>query len=112
LVSFIESFNVYAKKNGMDIELHSHTLTPSNSSVLTEDFGSSMEYLLKKKSQKYDLYLYDTMYSRRYYPYFIDLKTYLPKEHMELYNTEISRQTCTYKGKWVGLVSNTYKYLN
>ena len=100
-----KKWNDYAKNNGIDIELEYTFYTLSNSSLLVGDFGTSLEYLLKKESKKYDIFFYDTMYSRRYYPYFIDLKDYLPEEHMALYNTEVPTQICTYNGKWVGLVS-------
>jgi len=100
-------WNDYAKENGIDIELLVTTYSVANSSLNVDNFGMSMEYLLKKETKKYDIFFYDTMYSRRYSPYFLDLKEYLPKEHMKLYSNGIAPQICTYDGKWVGLPINS-----
>ncbi|ORY37872.1 hypothetical protein LY90DRAFT_52773 [Neocallimastix californiae] len=43
------------------------------------------------------------MYSPRYSSYFIDLMDWLPEDHMAMYSSGIASQSCTYKGKWVGL---------
>eukprot|EP00833_Pecoramyces_ruminatium_P005518 jgi/Orpsp1_1/1179550/evm.model.c7180000069828.1 len=47
------------------------------------------------------------MYSPRYSYYLINLKDWLPKEHLELYSSGIASQTCVYKNKWVGLPFTT-----
>jgi len=101
----INIFNDYAKEHNIDISIKIDIYTPLNSTTNTEDFGSEIEYLLKKKKNKYDIILYDTIYSPRYAPYFIDLKDYIPKEHIDLYSSTFANQTCTYQGKWFGLVS-------
>jgi len=101
----IKNFNDYAKNNNIDITINIEIYSPSNSTVNADSFGSEIEYILKKKKNKYDIILYDIMYSPRYAPYFVDLSDYIPKEHIDLYSSTVANQTCTYKGKWVGLVS-------
>ncbi|ORY31687.1 hypothetical protein LY90DRAFT_76374 [Neocallimastix californiae] len=60
---------------------------------------------LLKKSSKYDLYFYDNAYTQTYGPYLLDLKQYLPKEHIDIYNSELLSQSCEYENKLVGLVN-------
>jgi len=62
-----------------------------------------LEHLFKKRSDKYDVILYDNMYSPRYGPYLEDLEKWLPKEHLAMYADGITKQTGFYKNKWVGI---------
>jgi len=100
-----DKFNQYAKKNNLDVELIMTTYTIDNCTILVEDYGSILEHLLKKQSTKYDIIMYDNMYSPRFSPYFEDLRDWLPKEHIEMYASGVASQTCTFGEKWVGLVS-------
>ena len=100
-----EQFNAYAKKINLDIHLNINLQSPSNSVINVDNYASLIEQLEVKQSPKYDLIFYDTMYSRKFSPYFIDLKKYLPEQHLNLYASGIANQTCIYNGKWVGLVS-------
>jgi len=50
------------------------------------------------------LYFYDNMYSPQFGPYFYDLKELLPKEHINMYESELIKQSCYYENKLVGLV--------
>lgn len=101
----IEKFNQYAKENSLDIEVSVVLNSNNNSSMNVDDYGSSIEHLLKKHSKKYDIYFYDNMYSPRYSPYFINLKDYLSRDHLSMYSSGIASQSCVFNGKWVGLVS-------
>ncbi|ORX60797.1 periplasmic binding protein-like II [Piromyces finnis] len=96
-------FNEYAKENNIDIRIDVQLYSPTNSSLNVNDYGTEIEVLMKKKSEKYDLIFYDTMYSPRYAPYFLDLSKHMPKEHIDMYKNTIANKTCTYQGKWVGL---------
>jgi len=51
------------------------------------------------------------MYSTRYSPYFVDLRKWLPQNHIDLYSSGLASQTCKYNDKWVGLVTNNYIYI-
>jgi len=103
--SIVKQFNNFAKENGIDIRVKVDICSQTNSSLFVDDYGSEIEFLMKRKSNKYDIIFYDVMYSPRYAPYFLDLSQYLPKDHMALYSSTVANQTCTYEGKWVGLVS-------
>ncbi|ORX51133.1 periplasmic binding protein-like II [Piromyces finnis] len=59
--------------------------------------------MLKKKEGKYDVIFYDNVYPIRFGPYLVDLRTVLPKEHIDMYSSGIASETCTYNDKWVGL---------
>jgi len=99
-----ERFNEYAKKKNIDIHLNVNLFTPVNTSIVDVDnFASLIEQNERRKSGKYDIIFYDTMYSRRFSPYFIDLKKYLPEEHLKPYYSGVANQTCIYEGKWVGI---------
>jgi len=50
--SITEKFNKYARENNLDIELKTDLYTTENSTSLVNDFGSTIEFLLKKKSTK------------------------------------------------------------
>jgi len=100
----VNDFNNYAKKNNLDVELTITLYCNTNSSLLVGDFGTEIEYLLQKHSDKYDFFFYDNMYSPRFSPYFIDISEYLDEKHMNLYNSSIAKDFCKYENKWVGLV--------
>jgi len=64
-----------------------------------------IETLVKKaKKNKYHFYFYDSTYISNYGPYLLDLSQYLPKDHIDIYNSDILSYTCYYKDKLVGLV--------
>ncbi|ORX79715.1 periplasmic binding protein-like II [Anaeromyces robustus] len=98
---YVEEFNKYAKNNNIDIELKVIIYTPENSSVT--DFGTTIEYLLKRESTKYDIIFYDNVYNAKYSPYFVNLKDFLPKQHIEMYSSGYIPEICKFKDKWVGL---------
>ncbi|OUM58195.1 hypothetical protein PIROE2DRAFT_16604, partial [Piromyces sp. E2] len=101
--SLIKKFNKYSKENNLDIEIELNLYTEVNSTKLVTDYGSTIEYLLKQGSTKYDIFFHDVMYNRRYSSYFIDLSKYLSKEHIEMYAEGITEKACTYENRWVGL---------
>jgi len=90
----------------LDVEIDFDLYTVSNSTLLVNDYGSTIEYLLQKGSTKYDIIFHDIMYNRRYSSYLIDLSKYLSKEHINMYAEGIGKDACTDNGKWVGLVGH------
>jgi hypothetical protein len=96
-------FNKYAEEKNLDIELSILLYTEKNSTLYVNDYGSTIEYLLRRGSTKYDIYFYDNMYSQRYSQYLINLEDYLSKDHIALYSSGIASETCRYNKKWVGL---------
>ena len=103
--SVAEDFNEYANKNDLNVELEVILRTFTNSSDLAHDYRSEMEYLLKKGSNKYDIYFYDITYSTKYHEYLMDITDILPEEHKSWYSSGVAPQTCILDGRWVGLVS-------
>jgi len=94
----------YVKENNLDIRLEMSLFTEQNSTVNKDFYSSTIDSLLSKKSHKYDVFIYDPLFTRRYAPYFIDLNDYIPKEHMDLYDTEETYNSGYYNGQCVGLV--------
>ncbi|KAG4090153.1 periplasmic binding protein-like II [Neocallimastix lanati (nom. inval.)] len=98
----INNFNKYSKENGYDITIKLNLLTPSNSTSNTNDFLSLMESILLKKSDKYDIYFYNNIYTSRFEPHFLNLKEWLPKEHIDKF-TLIDSDSYSYNNKLIGL---------
>jgi len=111
----INDFNNYAKANNIDVELSINLYTPSNSSILVNQYGNAIDFLLSKNSTKYDIIFYDTLYSWRFSPFLTDIKGRIPEDHLNLYSPGIASQTCLINGKWVGLplyVDYSVMYVN
>jgi len=101
----INDFNTrYAKEKNLDIHLNLQLFSAQNSSLNEDFYSSTLSSILNKKSSKYDIFLYDQLNTRTYSPYFIDLKQYLPKEHMNMYTSSNEAvMSGYYDGKWIGL---------
>ena len=81
----------------------------SNSSSLTSDYRSSLEYLLNKESIKYDIYFFENEYSHNYYTHLMELKNYISEDYFSLYsNNEVASKTCIYNGKWFSFVKHFF----
>jgi len=61
-----------------------------------------LESLFQKKSNKYDIYFYDNIYTTRFEPHLLNLKKVIPEELIDLYKPGIASKTCVIKNKWVG----------
>jgi len=73
-------------------------------SYTVNNYQSMIENLLYKKSKKYDLIVFDNIYSKKFESYFLDLKDLLPQEHLDLYSEGIAAQTCIFNNKWVSFL--------
>jgi len=103
--SIKQNFNDYAIKNNLNITLNINLFSSKNSTQNINNFHSSIETLIDKKSDKYDLFTFDPIYIRNLYPYFIDLKEWLPSEYIDWFSLNNIDKICTYENKWIGLVS-------
>ncbi|ORX34620.1 hypothetical protein BCR36DRAFT_43496 [Piromyces finnis] len=104
--------NRYVKENNLDIKLKLNLFTEQNSTIGKDFYSSTIDTLLNKKSHKYDVFIYDPLFTRRYAPYFIDLKKYLPKEIIDSYSSDETINSGYYKDQCVGLpVYVKYKLL-
>eukprot|EP00833_Pecoramyces_ruminatium_P010649 jgi/Orpsp1_1/1184681/evm.model.c7180000090536.1 len=100
---YVDGFNKYAKENNIDIDLKMHLLTAYNFSITLENSNMMYESLLKKKRSKYDIYFYDSSWTQKFCPYFIDLRQYLEEEHINMYNKDIVSKTCLCQNSLIGL---------
>jgi len=98
----IYEFNKYSVHNNLNITLKMNLLTKDNSTFGVTDYESSMEHILSKGSNKYDLFFFDNIYTNKFGPYLLNLDDYITKEHIDMYNNE-TLQTCYYKDKLVAL---------
>ncbi|OUM60635.1 hypothetical protein PIROE2DRAFT_13540, partial [Piromyces sp. E2] len=103
--SIINDFNEYSEENNLNITININVHTNADYTNF-ESFANSVESLLLKKTNKYDIYYYDNAYTVKYGPHLLDLKKHLPKEHIEMYNADVLEKTCVYENKLVGLPFN------
>ncbi|ORX64251.1 periplasmic binding protein-like II [Anaeromyces robustus] len=104
--SLVKEFNSYAEEKNLGIHVTTNLLTYENSTLEVTDYENSIESMLKKKSEKYDIIFYDRIFNYKFGPYLVDLKEYLPESHFKWYEPGIASETCVYDKKWVGLPMN------
>ena len=121
--NFGQEFEKYAEEHNLNITIKAESTTFANPSDSLTHFISIVETSLKKnndknfindkKNKKFDIYIYDNKYTNIYGPYLLNLKDYLPKEYIKMYDSKIVSELCTYKDKVVGLVIlGIYIYIN
>jgi len=79
-------------------------LTLYNSSKEVKDYRSTLDFILRKDYERYDIIFYDLIYSSRFGSNLLDLKNIIPEEIKE-YNPIFINSTGYYKDKLVGLVN-------
>ncbi|ORY54234.1 hypothetical protein LY90DRAFT_507793 [Neocallimastix californiae] len=113
--SMINKFNNYSKENNLNITLQFNYYSRINSTNNVGDDASQLDILFIRHSPKYDIILYDNIYSRRYGSHLLNLKEWLPNDHINLYSDNILSKTSLYKDKLVGLpvaIDSTVLYYN
>lgn len=60
--------------------------------------------MLRKKSNKIDIYFYDSIYTPRLGQYLLDLNEYLSEEYIEIFSNGYNSKAIFYNDKIVGLV--------
>ncbi|OUM58657.1 hypothetical protein PIROE2DRAFT_16014 [Piromyces sp. E2] len=101
--SFLDKFNEYSEENNLNITIKLNLLTSKNDGYAYDNYGTLIEALLKKNKNNYDIYFYESNCLSVYSSYFLDLKKYLSKELIELYDSKILSELCIYDNKLVGL---------
>ena len=101
----VNEFNQYAKKNNLNISVNLNLLTGTNTTKTFSDYIITVETLMEKKNNKYDLYFFDNSFTSHYGEYLLDLSKYISKDYVDLFDTEIISQTCLYENKIVSLVN-------
>jgi len=98
----IDSFNKYSKQNNLDITLSLDLYSSDNSTTVVTDYESMLDSLFQ--SDSYDLFFYDNIYSVKFSPHLLNLKEWIPEEHINMYAQGIASQSCVHNNRWVGLV--------
>ena len=108
-------FDKYAEKNNLNVTINVEIMNYENPTSSYEKFKLLVESSLKKSNNihnisneenatKFDLYFFDTRFTNLYGPYLLNLKDYIPKEFIEMYNSDIIEKTSFYNNELVGLV--------
>ncbi|ORX59104.1 hypothetical protein BCR36DRAFT_276257, partial [Piromyces finnis] len=106
----IEDFSTYSKNSGLNITLSITFITLSQSNDQNNDYISMIDFLFSRKSNKYDLYFFDAVYSNRYSPFLENLDVWLPSQHLEIFNSGVASKYClNSKNQFISLV-NIYIY--
>ncbi|OUM65896.1 hypothetical protein PIROE2DRAFT_59740 [Piromyces sp. E2] len=93
--------NKYIKNNNLDIKLKIILFTEANATTQSKDDGELLSSLFSRESTKYDIIFYDNVYTNKFAPYLVNLRDYLPKEHIELFEPGITPEICTYNNKLI-----------
>jgi len=81
------------------MEFENPTDSYANFKSLVETSLRKSNDLTSKNSNKYDLYTYSIQYTNIYAPYLLNLKKHLPNEYIEMFNSKVIKETCTYKNE-------------
>jgi len=111
---FVKKFNEYAEENNLNVTINVELMSYENPTSSYEKFKLLVESSLKKSNNihnskneenntKFDLYFFNTRFTNLYGPYLLNLEEYLPKEFIEMYNSDIIKKTSFYKDELVGL---------
>jgi len=99
-----KKFNEYSIEHALNITLNTHIFTSNNTTSLIENYGSSLEYLMNKKSDKYDIYMFDNIYLNQYGDDLMNLQERIPNNILNNFNNSITKSLCVKKGKLLCLV--------
>jgi len=99
-------FGIYAENNNLNISITLDILKYEKPTDSYSYFKSLVESMLKKTNNPYDIYVYNSKYIDIYGPYLLNLSLNFPKEHIEMYDSIILKDECTYieNNELVGLV--------
>ncbi|ORX81334.1 periplasmic binding protein-like II, partial [Anaeromyces robustus] len=99
----VNDFNNYSKNANLNITINLNLLSPANSTADTVDFFSLMDSYLQKKSTRYDIYFYDLIYTTEFEHYFLNLKEWIPQDHIDMFPYAEKSESFFYNNKLVGL---------
>jgi len=95
----VDGFNEYSIQNNLNIHLDLTILTPENSQSDFENYGTTIDSLLLKKSTKYDIYFYYAAYSKKYGEHFLNLREYLTEEFLNRFDKNLLDDMCSTNNK-------------
>ncbi|ORX78587.1 periplasmic binding protein-like II [Anaeromyces robustus] len=96
-------FNEYAKEKNLNITLTRMVLSSQNTSVVTNNYASTVESWLKKRNTEYDIFTMNTIYTSRFAKHSADLKKYISKNVIDSYSKGVASKIGYYNDKLVGL---------
>jgi len=67
------AFNEYSREKGLGIKLDLTAITPETATNERESYGTTIDSLLSRRSEKYDIYFYFSGYGQAYGNHFINL---------------------------------------
>ncbi|OUM62420.1 hypothetical protein PIROE2DRAFT_11270, partial [Piromyces sp. E2] len=97
-----EEFNKYSLDNNLDIQLKLNLFSNKNITYVIGSYTSYLEIALGKKTEQYDIYVYDSFDNRNIVHYLVDLKDILGKES-QIYLSKDMYKLSTYFNQWPGL---------
>jgi len=112
---YVDEFNKYSKKNGLNIRLNLNAYTKNNSTATVESYEAVLESQMNTHSTEYDLYYYDNIFTKKFGPHLLPLNEYIPPSIFDLYKNGVAKQNSIYDNKWVALpikVDATFLYCN
>jgi len=103
------AFNEYALANNLDIYVDLNAITPQTSTTIIENYGTTIEAVLKRKQKKYDVLYYYSAYSQKYGEHLLNLREYLPEETIKGFDEGLLKGICSSSDdKLVGIVIYIY----
>ena len=86
-------------------------LNPKTATADLESYGTTIDSLLLKKKQKYDVYFFFSTYTKKYASSLLNLEDYLPEESINAFDETVLKEGCSSNdGKLVALVMYIYDY--
>jgi len=102
--SIEQIFNNYSKEKNLNITLSINYFSKKNSTGNRQQLFTTTEALLREKSKKYDLYLFDIIYLKELSNHFIDLNECLSNEYLDLFKINDMDKYYVFNNRWIGLV--------
>jgi len=101
-------FNDYSIENDLDIQLKANIFSSKNITQEKDSYDTAIDSLLNKRTDKYDIYIFDPVYLYKYYHHLENLNNYLSPEHLNQYLSHPISELCIYNNEYVGIVNTLY----
>jgi len=99
-----KEFNEHAINNNLNVNMTLEIIKYEKPTDSYSYFKTLVETFLKKSNSPFDIYIYESIYTNIYGSYLLNLNDYLPKEHIEMYNSKLVKEEFIYgKDELVGL---------
>jgi len=90
-----KAYNEYSKENNIGITVDLTVIDPNKATADLENYGTTIDSLLMRKKQKYDVYFFFSTYTKKYDSSLLNLEDYLPKESIEVFDKKILKEGCS-----------------